>query len=74
MFSALKVRDQLRELVERQGKDWRVGKAEGGGEMEGVRKSLLQGLFMNTAVIQPDGSYKQTAGSMVSLVRESKCI
>jgi HrpA-like RNA helicase len=66
MSSALKVRDQLRELVERQGKEWRTGEEGGEGGMDSVVKSLLQGSFMNTAIIQPDGSYKQTAGNMVS--------
>lgn len=63
LAQALKVRDQLRELSERLGKDW---KSSCGSEWGLIGKSLLQGLFMNTAVIQADGSYRQTAGSLVS--------
>jgi HrpA-like RNA helicase len=60
---AHKVRDQLRDLVERNGRDWRTSC---GGDLEVVNRSLLQGLYMNTALIQPDGSYRQTAGTLVS--------
>lgn len=60
--AALKVQGQLRQLAERHGKDWRVSC---GNETGIVMRALLQGLFMNTAVIQADGSYRQTAGSLV---------
>lgn len=65
LSAALRVRDQLRELAERDGKDWKVSC---GSEAELVIRCLLQGLFMNTAVIQADGSYRQTAGSLVRLI------
>lgn len=60
---ALKVRDQLYELARREGVD---PTSSCGGEMEKVAKCLLSGLYMNTAVIQSDGTYRQTAGSLVS--------
>lgn len=64
LSAALRVRDQLRDLAEREGKDWKVSCES---EMEVVVRSLLQGLFMNTAIIQADGSYRQTAGNLVRL-------
>jgi ATP-dependent RNA helicase DHX33 len=53
----------LRDLVRREGHD---PDASCGREDEAVRRCLLSGLFMNTAVIQADGSYRQTAGTLVS--------
>lgn len=76
LVQAVKIRDQLRELAIRFGQDWKVsatGSKDAGvdGTASGVDNSvviraLLQGLFMNTAVIQADGSYRQSAGSLVS--------
>ncbi|KIR42482.1 ATP-dependent RNA helicase prh1 [Cryptococcus deuterogattii 99/473] len=71
LAQALKVRDQLRELSERLGKDW---KSSCGSEWGMVGKSLLQGLFMNTAVIQADGSYRQTAGSLTVKIHPSSVL
>jgi ATP-dependent RNA helicase DHX33 len=62
---ALKVRDQLKELAKRDGKDPGVSC---GSETDMVGRCLLRGLFMNTAIVQSDGSYRQTAGSLVSLI------
>lgn len=64
LSNAVRVRDQLRDLVRREGKDWQNSC---GSDTDVVLKSLLQGLFMNTAVIQADGTYKQTLGGMVSI-------
>jgi len=61
---ALKVREQLKELARRDGKDPNISC---GSEMELVGRCLLRGLFMNTAIVQSDGSYRQTAGSLVCL-------
>ena len=61
---ALKVREQLRELARRDGVDPGL---TCGSESEVVGRCLLRGLFMNTAIVQSDGSYRQTAGSLVSL-------
>ncbi|OXM81762.1 ATP-dependent RNA helicase prh1 [Cryptococcus neoformans Bt63] len=71
LAQALKVREQLRELSERLGKD---GKASCGSEWGMVGRSLLQGLFMNTAVIQADGSYRQTAGSLTVKIHPSSVL
>jgi HrpA-like RNA helicase len=60
---ALKVREQLAELAVREGKDPKVSC---GSETDCVARCLLRGLFMNTAIVQSDGSYRQTAGSLVS--------
>jgi ATP-dependent RNA helicase DHX33 len=62
--SALKVRQQLRELVKRHGNDPDLS---AGDDTEKVRRCLLAGLFMNTAVIQSDGTYRQAAGNLVCL-------
>jgi ATP-dependent RNA helicase DHX33 len=77
LLQAVKIRDQLRDLATRFGQDWRassndtkdskVGAVTGiKGDNSVVIRALLQGLFMNTAVIQADGTYRQTAGSLVS--------
>ncbi|KAK4688275.1 hypothetical protein P7C73_g1837, partial [Tremellales sp. Uapishka_1] len=71
MQAALKVRTQLRELCEKDGRDWRVS---AGNETEGVMKSLLSGLFMNTAIIQADGTYRQTAGSLQVKIHPSSVL
>ena len=63
LASAVKIRDQLRHLAEREGRDPSISC---GSDLDVVGRCLLQGLFMNTALIQPDGSYKQTSGSLVS--------
>ena len=60
--SALKVRQQLRELVKRHGHDPDLS---AGQDTDKVRRCLLAGMFMNTAVIQSDGTYRQAAGSLV---------
>lgn len=63
LAQALKVRAQLRELVKREGHhpDESCGR-----EYDVVRRCLLAGLFMNTAVIQSDKTFRQTAGTLVS--------
>lgn len=71
--SALKVRQQLRELVKRHGHDPDLS---AGQDTDKVRRCLLAGMFMNTAVIQSDGTYRQAAGSLVgsSLVHAAEQI
>lgn len=61
--AALRVREQLHKLAQREKMDPSVSC---GSEMEKVGKCLLSGLYMNTAVVQSDGTYRQTAGSLVS--------
>lgn len=65
LAQAMKIRQQLRGLAQKDGKDWKI---TCGSEVEVVTKSLLAGLFMNTAVIQSDGTYRQAAGNLVSAV------
>ncbi|WWD20552.1 hypothetical protein CI109_105028 [Kwoniella shandongensis] len=71
LSQALKVREQLRELCEKAGKEWRTSC---GSETGSVMRSLLMGLFMNTAVIQADGSYRQTAGSLTVKIHPSSVL
>ena len=63
--AALKIRTQLIELAIRDG---RRPEVTCGTETSLVIRALLRGLFMNTAVVQADGTYRQTAGSLVSLL------
>lgn len=65
LAQAIKIRQQLRELAEKDGKDWKISC---GSETTSAIRSLLAGLFMNTAVIQSDGTFRQAAGNLVSPV------
>jgi len=71
LTAATKVRAQLRELAARHGHDAR---ASCGSEYSVVGRALLQGLFMNTAVIQSDGSYRQSAGSLTVKIHPSSVL
>ncbi|KAL7422657.1 Salivary acidic proline-rich phosphoprotein 1/2 [Cryptotrichosporon argae] len=71
LAAALKVRAQLRELVGRHGHD---AAASCGSNYDSVGKCLVQGLFMNTAVIQADGTYRQTAGSLQVKIHPSSVL
>jgi ATP-dependent RNA helicase DHX33 len=71
LTAATKVRQQLRELAARHGQDFRTSC---GGEYAAVGRALLQGLFMNTAVIQADGSYRQAAGSLQVKIHPSSVL
>ncbi|KAG9095185.1 putative ATP-dependent RNA helicase dhr2 [Ceratobasidium sp. UAMH 11750] len=56
---ALSIRAQLRSTCQHM----RMDCAQKPGDMaDNVLKSLLAGLFMNTALLQPDGSYRQVVG------------
>ncbi|WWC72372.1 uncharacterized protein I206_106334 [Kwoniella pini CBS 10737] len=70
---AIKIRDQLRELVIRNGKQWETSTCNT-SDSSPIMKSLLHGLFMNTAVIQADGSYKQTTGSLTVKIHPSSVL
>lgn len=67
----LDIRKQLQECCDREKMGWKMsqttspGKNEGENEEEGVLRSLLAGLWQNTALITPDGSYKQVVGNQV---------
>ncbi|KAJ1307538.1 hypothetical protein OPQ81_001635 [Rhizoctonia solani] len=56
---ALSIRAQLRSTCQHM----KMDSTQKPGDMsDGILKSLLAGLFMNTALLQPDGSYKQIVG------------
>ncbi|ODN82667.1 hypothetical protein, variant 1 [Cryptococcus amylolentus CBS 6039] len=71
LTQAIKIRAQLRELCERHGKDW---KTTCGAEWGVVGRALLSGLFMNSAVIQADGTYRQTAGNLTVKIHPSSVL
>ncbi|WWC65451.1 uncharacterized protein I303_108069 [Kwoniella dejecticola CBS 10117] len=73
LVQAIKIREQLRELVKRNGIDWEVSTCNT-SDSAPIMKSLLHGLFMNTAVIQADGSYKQTTGSLTVKIHPSSVL
>ncbi|CAE6516064.1 unnamed protein product [Rhizoctonia solani] len=56
---ALSIRTQLRSTCQHM----KMSSTQKPGDTsESILKSLLTGLFMNTALLQPDGSYKQVVG------------
>ncbi|GAA5811851.1 hypothetical protein MFLAVUS_005297 [Mucor flavus] len=57
---AMEVRDQLIRFCERIDMD---PKSSCGSDTDSVLKCFLTGFFQNTALLQPDGSYKSVAGS-----------
>lgn len=59
---AILARDQMRGICEKEGVDWRT---TSGDDSEPILRSLLDGLFANTAILR-DGEYKQLVGSSVS--------
>jgi HrpA-like RNA helicase len=56
------IREQLRHVCERLGIEWA---ASSGEDDAPVLKSLLRGLVQNSALLQPDGTYKQVLGRAV---------
>lgn len=71
LAQASRIRAQLRTLAPRFGRD---PTTSCGADTSSVTRALLQGLFMNTAVIQADGSYRQTAGALVVKVHPSSVL
>jgi len=59
---ALKIRDQLRVACERVGLDWRTSRSD---MEEPVLRCFTSGLMQQSALLQPDGSYKQLMGQFV---------
>lgn len=59
---AILARDQMRGICEKEGVDWRT---TSGDDSEPILRSLVDGLFTNTAILR-DGEYKQLVGSSVS--------
>lgn len=66
---ALDIRRQLGECCDREKFQWKESsaakEADNEKEVEAVLKSLLMGLWQNTAIINPDGSYRQSVGLQV---------
>ncbi|QRV89756.1 Helicase associated domain (HA2) [Ceratobasidium sp. AG-Ba] len=56
---ALSIRAQLRSTCQHMKVDW---SQKPGDTSDHVLRSLLAGLFLNTALLQPDGSYRQLVG------------
>lgn len=71
LAQATRIRAQLHTLASRFGRD---PMASCGAETGAVTGALLQGLFMNTAVIQADGSYRQSAGALVVKIHPSSVL
>ncbi|KAF9236191.1 P-loop containing nucleoside triphosphate hydrolase protein [Melanogaster broomeanus] len=59
---ALKIRDQLRLTSQRVGLDWRASSKD---MEEAVLRCFTAGLVQQSALLQPDGSYKQLMGQTV---------
>lgn len=70
LAAACKVRAQLRQLAQRHGQ----AITSCHSELAPISHALLQGLFMNTAVIQADGTYKQTVGSLQVKIHPSSVL
>lgn len=70
LANALEARKQLRERCERLGMDWKVSC---GDETEPVLQSCLAGLFQNTAILCPDGTYKRAIGATVRVNTDEGC-
>lgn len=70
LAAACKVRAQLRQLAQRHGQ----AVTSCHSELAPISHALLQGLFMNTAVIQADGTYKQTVGSLQVKIHPSSVL
>ena len=62
---ALDIREQLRTMCQKLKIDWRATKPD---SEEPVMRSLVHGLVQNSALLQPDGSYRQTMGQTVRIV------
>lgn len=70
LAAACKVRAQLRQLAQRHGQTITSCHSD----LAPISHALLQGLFMNTAVIQADGTYKQTVGSLQVKIHPSSVL
>lgn len=63
---ALNIRKQLRDCCRRENIEWKeTNKLGAEKEEEGILKSLLSGLWQNTATITPNGTYRQVIGQQV---------
>jgi HrpA-like RNA helicase len=65
LVEAAKIRDQLRQTCNSVNLDWQ---SSCGYDEEPILRSLFSGLMQNSALLQSDGTYKQTMGRSVSLL------
>ena len=70
LLEATRIRNQLRLICNKVGIDWQLSC---GDNEEPVLKSLLTGLVQNSALLQPDGLYKQTMGHAVCCLSLLQC-
>jgi ATP-dependent RNA helicase DHX33 len=68
---AERIEKQLKETCRRVDIDPDATCGEG---TDAVLKSLLMGIFQNCAILQPDGTYRQTLGRLVCLNSSCNCI
>ncbi|KAL1744085.1 P-loop containing nucleoside triphosphate hydrolase protein [Schizophyllum fasciatum] len=62
LMEARDIREQLRGICEREGVDWKASLPEGPAREDAVVRSLAHGLVQNSALLQPDNTYKQLMG------------
>ena len=62
---ATDIRAQLRDVCDRTGVDW---KASAGDKEEPILRSLARGLVLNSAILQPNNTYKHAAYSLECLL------
>ncbi|TRM61176.1 P-loop containing nucleoside triphosphate hydrolase protein [Schizophyllum amplum] len=62
LMEARDIREQLRRTCEREGVDWRASVPEGPTREDAVVRSMAHGLLQNSALLQPDNTYKQLMG------------
>ncbi|KAL1673442.1 P-loop containing nucleoside triphosphate hydrolase protein [Schizophyllum commune] len=62
LMEARDIREQLRGICGREGVDWKASLPEGPGREDAVVRSMAHGLVQNSALLQPDNTYKQLMG------------
>jgi hypothetical protein len=72
LLEARRIRDQLRLVGQRMGLECQS--SSGAHDTELVLKSLIQGFLQNSALLQADGSYKQTIGQTAGWNQRHDCI
>ncbi|KZV77043.1 P-loop containing nucleoside triphosphate hydrolase protein [Peniophora sp. CONT] len=65
------IRAQLRDVCEKNGVDW---KASAGEQEEPILRSLARGLVLNSALLQPDKTYKQAFGPLEIKIHPSSAL
>ncbi|VDC01852.1 unnamed protein product [Peniophora sp. CBMAI 1063] len=65
------IRNQLRDVCEKNGVDWR---ASAGDHEEPILRSLARGLVLNSAILQPNNTYKQAFGPLEIKIHPSSAL